>query len=220
MGLRSRLRVLFPFLAVALVAVSAHALDSPTYGELRSTYGQIDQAVGAMPSSSLHGSYNRISTLLHSSPVGDLPDGSSEFVPANVERNLVRAIEQLRERMTPAIDALDPPDRLSLLQTTSLAVFEPVQALYSDSTWEFCPEPAAGCDAPAVLSALDRLAQDLIPVIQGLIAAYNDEAAGDPLLPAGPGIRLDEGYNSQSFENAVDEIADAWGLVHGEPIID
>ena len=76
-----------------------------------------------------------------------------------------------------------------------------------------------GSDDPKAVMQ-DRLAQDLIPVIQGLIVAYNDEAAGDPLLPAAPGIRLDEGYNSQSFEGAVDEIADAWGLVHGEPIID
>lgn len=220
MVLRAALRALFPFLAAATLALPAAAADSLPYHRLRALYPQVDQAVSALPSSSVHGSLNRISALLHSQPLGSLEDGSSALVPAHSERNLVRAIDQLRARLAAGLPDTDELDQLVILQVLSNQVFEPIDALYSDATWEFCPDPAAGCDAPPVLSALDRLAQDLVPVINDLIIGYNEVAAGDPLLPVGPPFRPDEDYNSQTFSGAIDEIADVWGIVHGEPIID
>ena len=220
MVFRSRVRALLPFLAVLAMALPAGATDSLSYHELRSLYPQVDQAVASLPSSSLHGALNHLSAILHSEPVDSLPAGSSELVPAHAERNLVRAIEKLRERLGDDLMNADHLDQLVIVQVLAAQVFEPIDALYSDSAWEFCPEPSAGCSAPPVLSALDRLAQDLVPVINDLIIGYNEVAAGDPLLPVGPSFRPDEDYNSQTFSEAIDEIADVWGIVHGEPIID
>jgi hypothetical protein len=220
MGFRSRFGAFLLSVAVLVTAAPASASEYMPYHRLRQLFPQVDRAVASLPSSDLHGSFNRISAILSSKDFADLQDGSSAQVPANVERRLVAAIDQLRARLGDDLDALAPEDRLALLQTIAVVVFEPVDALHADSTWEFCPDPTTGCNAPAPLSALDRLAQDLVPVISGLVLDYEAMAAGDPSLPAGPGLRPDEDYNSQTYSKSVDELTDVWSLVHGEPSID
>jgi hypothetical protein len=211
--------VVVPFLVVVTTAISASALEGPGYGDLRAESPQIARAVGSMPANNLHGSFNRISALLQSSPVRHLDAGSSEFVPVNVERNLVLAIETLGTRMLPDALDIDAEDRLALLQTLKVAVFRPLQELYSDASWEFCPAGAADCDSPEVLIALDRLAQDLLPVYWSLISYYEEAASEDSSLPAVV-LHPDDEHNSQAFGSIVDELSGFLGLVHGEPIID
>jgi hypothetical protein len=198
-----------PALVILLIALAAPALaqDGPNYvpyHQLRQENPAIDEAIGHLSSSDLHGTLNRLSSLFTRSQVRDLPAGTLEAdLPENVTRGLQAALEDLRLDLDGADADLAAsgltPEEITLhewvlAQTVSLVFADRMLDLADTGIACASSDPAIDCPYTGGVETptLDAFGESLTGPAPGFLAQplaeWVEEVrtilddAGDPLL--------------------------------------
>jgi len=208
-------RVVRTVFALALLAAPAWA-EHATFEELRHAHPIVREAVAGLPDSGINGPLNRISALLARPAVHGLPAGSSAELPANFDRLLLRALEDLEDDLWQEIRFIPLRDRLVLLQVVDIVVFQRVTELYSDQPWESC-WLMDECDNHPVIQALDRIATLFNVAIAEGVEQERTAPGGDPSLPA---VEIGPDVNSQTLDGWISDLLDRYGRATGVESID
>jgi hypothetical protein len=195
-----RLPSLLVCLALAVPPAAWAEYQYQTLADLRQqgdNNADFQEAIGALPSSDLNGTLNRISALLSRSGMRDLPTDHTARtdLPANVKRNLAAALADLQVDLEAALDTLDgaSPDsatlrhRSTILQLVAYVAVERPAQFYDDFVGLACegwdlpePTPCPGLDLPGsqIVGHLDSLGTQLA----GWLIDFAERAKGEPSI--------------------------------------
>lgn len=151
-------------LAATLLFASPSLLSAADHDQLRAGAPVVGQAISRLPSKSINGTLNHISSLLEQGRVADLPAGSGDSLPAGFDRQMSSALERLERDLERGLPALQIPDRLILAQVVAQVAFDRNVAL-----------PAG----PESLEALERIADIVAGSVREGLADWEQRTGAD-----------------------------------------
>ena len=123
------MRITRLLVAVAAIALSP-SLFAASYQDLRARVPAVDEAVGALPSSSFHGVMHRIDSALSQPRVAALGPGEYLSIPETSSNRLMSAFEDLERVLDGGLAATSVQERFVLAQAVEIVGMRRLTALY------------------------------------------------------------------------------------------